>query len=145
MGLHWPGRQVLSARGVRRLPLHGPLCAAGAVMAERIGWEVPQYFDPQGQCDGTGWPEQASIGWQQWSPLVREECAAIQNAAGLFDQSMYAKLLVQGPDACRALNWVCGAQIDIPIGTSVYTHFLNVHGGIEADITVIRQVPNNSC
>ena len=138
-GLHWPGRQVLSARGVRRLPLHGPLCAVGAVMAERIGWEVPQYFDPQGQCDGTGWPEQPSIGWQQWSPLVREECAAIQNAAGLFDQSMYAKLLVQGPDACRALNWVCGAQIDIAIGTSVYTHFLNVNGGIEADITVIRQ------
>ena len=99
----------------------------------------PQYFDPQGQCDGTGWPEQASIGWQQWSPIVREECAAIQNAAGLFDQSMYAKLLVQGPDACQALNWVCGAQIDIPIGTSVYTHFLNVNGGIEADITVIRQ------
>jgi len=138
-GLHWPGRTVNSARGVRRVPLHAQLCQAGAVMAERIGWEVPQYFDPKGPRNGLGWPKDPSIGWQKWSPLVREECLAVQNAAGLFDQSMYGKLIVQGPDACRALNWVCGAQIDVPIGTSVYTHFLNAQGGIEADITVIRQ------
>jgi len=133
-GLHWPGRQVETARGVRRVPVHDQLKTAGAVVAERIGWEVPMYFDPS----GGGWPERASLGWQDWSPLVREECLAARDTAVLIDQSMYGKLLVQGPDAVNALNRVSGAQIDVPVGTSVYTQFLNEKGGIEADVTVTR-------
>lgn len=133
-GLQWPGRQIESARGIRRVPLHDRLVSAGAIMAERIGWEVPAYFDPS----GNGWPTRASLGWQDWSPLVREECLAARDAAVLIDQSMYGKILVQGPDAVKALNHVCGAQMDVAVGTSVYTQFLNERGGIEADVTVTR-------
>ena len=136
-GLHWPGRQIETARGVRRVPMHDRLVAAGAVMAERIGWEVPMYFD----ASGKGWPERASIGWQDWSPHVREECLAARDAVLLIDQSMYGKILVQGPEAAHALNRVCGAQMDVPVGTSVYTQFLNRNGGIEADITATRIAP----
>ena len=140
-GLHWPGRQVRSARGLRRMALHRELLSAGAVMAERVGWEVPFYFDPKGPKDGGGWPDdsRASIGWQDWSPLVGEECRAAQDAAVLVDQSLYAKLLVTGPDALRALNWISGANLDVAVGQSVYTPFLNARGGIEADVTVLRQ------
>lgn len=133
-GLQWPGRQVNSARGIRRVPVHDRLLAAGAVMAERIGWEVPMYFDPA----GGGWPERASLGWQDWSRHVRDECLAARDAAVLLDQSMYGKILVQGPDALRALDRVSGARMDVPVGTSVYTQFLNHRGGIEADVTVTR-------
>ena len=136
-GLHWPGRQIETARSVRRVPMHDRLLAAGAAMAERIGWEVPMYFDPSGQ----GWPERASLGWQDWSPLVRDECIAARDAAVLIDQSMYGKILVQGPDAARVLNRVSGASMDVPVGTSVYTQFLNHKGGIEADVTVTRIAP----
>ena len=52
---------------------------------------------------------------------------------------MYAKLLVQGPDALKALNWISGANIDIAVGQTVYTQFLNAKGGIEADVTILRQ------
>jgi glycine cleavage system aminomethyltransferase T/glycine/D-amino acid oxidase-like deaminating enzyme len=133
-GLQWPGRQIESARGIRRVPVHDRLIAAGAVMGERIGWEVPMYFDPSGQ----GWPGRPSIGWQDWSPMVRDECLAARDAAVLVDQSMYAKILVQGPDAARALDRVSGASMDVPVGTSVYTQFLNRKGGIEADVTITR-------
>jgi glycine cleavage system aminomethyltransferase T/glycine/D-amino acid oxidase-like deaminating enzyme len=133
-GLQWPGRQVESARGVRRVPLHEQLKQAGAVFAERIGWEVPMYFDEQKR----GWPTKASLGYQDWSPLVKAECEAARDAAVLHDQSMYAKLLIQGPDAVAALNRVCGAEMDVGVGTSVYTQFLNARGGIEADVTVTR-------
>lgn len=137
-GLHWPGRQVRSARGIRRVPLHSELKTAGAAMAERIGWEVPMYYDP-GKPAWTGAP---SIGWKPWSGRVREECLAARDAAVLLDQSMYAKILVQGPDAATALNHVCGAQMDVAIGTSVYTQMLNRAGGIEADVTVTRTGAN---
>lgn len=136
-GLHWPGRQIGTARGVRRVAVHDRLKAAGAVMSERIGWEVPMYFDPS----GGDWPERASIGWQDWSPFVKEECLAARDAAVLIDQSMYGKILVQGRDAAKALDRVSGASIDVPAGSSVYTQFLNENGGIEADVTVTRIAP----
>lgn len=134
-GLHWPGRQIETARGIRRVPLHDRLVSQGAVMAERIGWEVPMYFD----ASGAGWPDRASLGWQDWSPLVRAECLAARDAAVVIDQSMYGKIVVQGRDAVQLLNHVGGAEMDVPPGTSVYTQFLNDKGGIEADVTVSRQ------
>ena len=133
-GLQWPGRQIESARGIRRVPVHDRLIAAGAVMAERIGWEVPMYFDPSGK----GWPDRPSLGWQDWSPFVREECLAARDAAVLIDQSMYGKILVQGPDALKALDRVSGSFFDVAVGTEIYTQFLNAKGGIEADVTVTR-------
>ena len=56
----------------------------------------------------------------------------------LLDQSMYGKIVVTGRDSVTALNRVCGAQVDVAPGASVYTQMLNVRGGIEADVTVIR-------
>ena len=138
-GLSWPGRQVNSARGVRRVPLHRELKDAEAVMAERIGWEIPMYFDPENP-EWTGAP---SLRWKPWSARVREECLAARDAAVILDQSMYSKILVQGPDAARALNRVSGAEMDVDVGTSVYTQFLNERGGIEADVTVTRIAPES--
>lgn len=133
-GIQWAGRQVDSARGVRRVPLHDKLKTAGAVMAERIGWEVPMYYDPQ----NPNWSGTPSLRSKPWSAPIKEECLAARDAAVLLDQSMYAKILVKGPDAVRALNYVSGAQMDVAVGTSVYTQFLNAKGGIEADVTVTR-------
>ena len=135
-GLAWPGRQVESARGIRRMPMHDRLVAKGALMAERIGWEIPMVYMPE--ADGT-WPARPSLGWQDWSPAVERECLAAMNACVFVDQSMYAKLLVRGPDAVKALDRVCGASLDVAPGTSVYTQFLNRRGGIEADVTVTRK------
>ena len=95
------------------------------------------YFDPEKR----GWNEEPSLRWKDWSGLVQEECLAARDAAVLIDQSMYAKIQVQGPDAVKALNRVCGAQMDVEVGTSVYTQFLNRRGGIEADVTVSRIGP----
>ncbi len=133
-GLQWPGRQVTSARSVRRVPMHDRLLAAGAKFIERAGWEMPMYYDQTSHS----WPQRASIGWQDWSAKVREESLAARDAVVLLDQSMYAKYMIQGPDATTALNHVCGAQMDVPVGQSVYAQMLNEKGGIEADVTVIR-------
>lgn len=133
-GIDWAGRQVHSARGVRRVPLHRALKDAGAVMAERIGWEVPMYFD----ANNPQWADAPSLRWKPWSEQIKEECLAARDAAVVLDQSMYAKIHVQGPDAVHALNHVCGAQMDVDVGISVYTQFLNAKGGIEADVTVTR-------
>ncbi len=133
-GIAWAGRQVVSARNIRKVPLHDRLANAGAVFAERIGWEVPMYFDR----DNPQWSAEPALGWKPWSGQVKLECLAARDHAVLIDQSMYAKICVQGPDAAKALSRVSGAEMDVAIGSSIYTQFLNQNGGIEADVTVIR-------
>ena len=92
-GLHWPGRQIETARRIRRVPLHAPLEAAGALFAERVGWEVPMCFD----ANAGGWPTRPSMGLPG---LVAPRCSGGRKRSntppGLLDQSMYAKILVQG-------------------------------------------------
>jgi hypothetical protein len=45
---------------------------------------------------------------------------------------------VAGPDAERALQWLCTNDVAVPPGRTVYTGMLNARGGYEADITVTR-------
>lgn len=134
MTLHWPGHQVHTARGVRHFPVHDRLIAAGAVMGERVGWEVPLYFGRSGAHKSV----EAGLGHQEWFPELEQECLAARDAAVLIDQSCYAKLVVKGVDAPKALNYVSANEIDVPVGRSIYTHWLNPRGGIEADLTVTR-------
>jgi 4-methylaminobutanoate oxidase (formaldehyde-forming) len=134
MTLHWPGHQMHSARGVRHFPMHDRLIAAGAVMGERVGWEFPLYFNTSRAAA----PPEPSLGYQSWFPEVGRECLAARDGALLIDQSCYAKLAVKGVDALAALNYVSANEIDVPVGRSVYTHWLNTRGGIEADLTITR-------
>ncbi len=66
----------------------------------------------------------------------------MRNNLGLFDQSSFAKFLVQGSDAEQALNRICANNVAVPIGKIVYTQWLNPQGGIEADLTVTRLEKN---
>src|SRR5208337_2807850 len=67
-----------------------------------------------------------------------EEHTAVRGQVGIFDQSSFAKLLVQGRDAAIVLNRIATANADVPVGRCVYTQFLNAAGGIEADLTITR-------
>jgi heterotetrameric sarcosine oxidase gamma subunit len=134
MTLHWPGHQPVTARGVRHFPVHDRLVAAGAVMGERAGWEIPLYYDQP----GARLPDHPSFGFQAWYPNVEGECLGARDHAILIDQSCYGKLIVVGRDALRALNYLSANEVDVPVGRSVYTHWLNERGGIEADLTITR-------
>ena len=61
-----------------------------------------------------------------------------REAVSLFDQTSFAKFLVQGRDAETVLQEVCAGDVAMPPGRAVYTQWLNPQGGIEADLTVTR-------
>jgi len=131
---HWPFRQWSTARGVKKSILHDRLAAAGACFGESAGWERPNWYAVQGQR-----PEY-EYGWgrQNWFRNNAEEHAAVRERVGLFEQSSFAKLQVEGPDAAAVLNRIANADVDVAVGRCVYTQFLNETGGIEADLTVTR-------
>jgi 4-methylaminobutanoate oxidase (formaldehyde-forming) len=132
--MHWPFRQYETARGARRSPWHDRLAAAGACMGEFAGWERPNWYAPAGVEPRYEY----SYGPQNWHVHCAAECRATRDAAALYDQSSFAKFLVQGRDACRVLNRIACAELDVPPGRIVYTQWLNERGGIEADLTVTR-------
>jgi 4-methylaminobutanoate oxidase (formaldehyde-forming) len=52
--------------------------------------------------------------------------------------SSFGKIRIEGRDACKFLNRICSAEMDVAQGRIVYTMLLNDRGGIEADLTVTR-------
>jgi glycine cleavage system aminomethyltransferase T/glycine/D-amino acid oxidase-like deaminating enzyme len=132
--MHWPFRQVETARGVKRSPLHERLLAAGACMGEFGTWERANWYG----TPGTTPLYEYSYGRQNWFDFTAAECLATRDAVALYDQSSYPKFLVQGRDACAVLNRISCAQVDVPVGRIVYTQWLNSKGGIEADLTLTR-------
>jgi glycine cleavage system aminomethyltransferase T/glycine/D-amino acid oxidase-like deaminating enzyme len=131
---HWPQRQWATARGVKKSVLHDRLAAAGACFGESAGWERPNWYATGGQKAVYAY----RWGRQNWFPNNAEEHAAVRERVGVFEQSSFSKLLVQGRDAVTVLNRIATANVDVAVGRCVYTQFLNVSGGIEADLTVTR-------
>jgi glycine cleavage system aminomethyltransferase T/glycine/D-amino acid oxidase-like deaminating enzyme len=132
--MHWPYRQVDSARGARRTAFHDRLLAAGACMGELGGWERANWYGEPGSNPQYRY----TFGRPDWFTHTAAECIAVRDGVALFDQSSMAKFIVQGRDASRVLNRLCTADVDVPPGRLVYTQWLNDAGGIEADLTVAR-------
>ena len=131
---HFPFRQYETGRGVRKSAIHDRLVAAGACHGEAFGWERPNWYAPAGVEPFYEY----SYGRQNWFEHSATEHRAVREGVALFDQSSFAKFRLEGRDAARVLNPVCGNDIDVAPGRVVYTQWLNERGGIEADLTVTR-------
>jgi 4-methylaminobutanoate oxidase (formaldehyde-forming) len=141
LGLHyaipWPNRELVTARPFRRSPLYTRLVEANACFGSKMGWERANYFAPPGEDPAIRY----SWGKQNWLPWSAAEQVATRNAVAVFDQTSFSKLLVVGPDAERALQWVCSNDVAVPVGSAVYTAVLNEGGTYESDLTVTRTGP----
>ena len=115
-------------------PLYERLKAHGAVFGSKLGWERPNWFAPAGMEP----KDVYSMGRQNWFAAVGEEHRHVREAVGIFDQSSFAKYEMTGPDALKALGWLCANDVEKPAGRLTYTQLLNTRGGIEADLTVAR-------
>jgi heterotetrameric sarcosine oxidase gamma subunit len=135
--IHYPNEERLAGRPLRTAPTYEQLAALGAAFGEKSGWERPNWFESNAPA---GDEALRPHGWagQHWSPAIGAEATATRTAAGLFDESSFAKLEVTGPGACRFLDLVCANRIDRPVGSIVYTPLLDRRGGIQADLTVTR-------
>jgi glycine cleavage system aminomethyltransferase T/glycine/D-amino acid oxidase-like deaminating enzyme len=136
LGLHyavpWPNRELETGRPQRTSPLHDRLADAGALFGTRMGWERPNVFGPPGATLDYSW------GRPSWLPWSAGEQRATRADVAVFDQTSFSKYVVGGPDALAGLQWVCAADVDVPVGRCVYTPFLNERGTYEADLTVTR-------
>ncbi|MEM7563561.1 MAG: FAD-dependent oxidoreductase [Pseudomonadota bacterium] len=135
---HYPYKQMETARNLRHSPLHERLVERNACFGEAAGWERANWFAPEGVEP----KYEYSFGKQNWFEHSAEEHKAAREKVVVFDQTSFSKYLVQGRDAVNVLQRVSSANVDVEPGRMVYTHWLNDHGGIEADLTVTRLAEN---
>jgi 4-methylaminobutanoate oxidase (formaldehyde-forming) len=133
----YPSIERQSGRPLRMSPAYDWHTGRGAVFGEKAGWERVNYYasneDPSLE---TLRPD----GWagRDWSTATAVEHRATRTAAGLFDETSFAKIEVSGPDAASFLDLVCDNRVAREVDAITYTQALNPRGGIEADFTVTR-------
>jgi hypothetical protein len=67
-----------------------------------------------------------TFGWPRSFEAVARECAAARQGAALFDTSYFGKLLLSGPRANAAMQWLCAADLEAKaVGSVTYTPLCN--------------------
>jgi glycine cleavage system aminomethyltransferase T/glycine/D-amino acid oxidase-like deaminating enzyme len=135
--IHYPNEERLAGRPLRTSPTYEILAELGAAFGEKSGWERPNWFESNAAAGNTALRPRGWAG-THWSPAIGAEALATRTAAGLFDESSFAKLEVSGPGATAFLGRMCANDTDRPVGSIVYTQLLDRRGGIQADLTVTR-------
>jgi glycine cleavage system T protein len=130
----FPHEEYESGRPRVVSPLYERLKTHRGVFGSKLGWERPNWFAPA----GTEAKDVYSMGRQNWFDAVGDEHRHVREAVGIFDQSSFSKYEMTGPDAGKALDWICANDVSKPVGRLTYTQLLNTRGGIEADLTVAR-------
>lgn len=97
-------------------PLHDIHVEAGASFTDFGGWQMPVRYS---------------------SDLAEHH--AVRAAAGIFDISHMAEILVEGPGAPAFLDYALAGKLSaIKYGQAKYSLLLNEHGGIIDDLVVYR-------
>jgi glycine cleavage system T protein len=135
--IHYPNEERTSARNLRLPPTYARLVSLGASWGEKSGWERPNWFGVNERDEFEKWRPRGWAG-RHWSTAIPAEHVATREAAGLFDETSFAKIDISGPGAGELLQKLCDNDIDKSVGKVVYTQMLNSHGGIECDFTVTR-------
>jgi len=143
--LRYPLDSPQAGRGRRLSPLHGRLEELGAVFGTKNGWERADHFEPGNRWRRSG-ADQRRFGWSKppWFERVGAEHEAFRERVGIIDMTSFGKIEVTGPGALALLELVCDSRIDRPVGSVIYTQFLNRRGGIVADVKLPGTVKRSS-
>jgi len=137
--LRFPHDEHEKARPHRVSPVHYRLLEKGAVFGEKFGWERVNYFQPGKESRRMG-EDQRKWGWTKppFFERLRDEHVATRERVTLYDLTSFGKIEVKGKGALPLLQNLTDSNMDKPVGSAMYTQFLNTHGGIESDLTVTR-------
>ena len=133
----YPGHERSAGRPLRVSSAYERLQQLGAAFGEKSGWERANWFEPNAE---RGDESLRPRGWagKLWSPAIGAEHLACRDAAAIFDESSFAKILVSGEGAADLLESLCANRVARDVGQVTYTQMLNPRGGIECDFTVTR-------
>ncbi|KAK6045986.1 FAD dependent oxidoreductase [Cooperia oncophora] len=132
--------QFHTARNLRMSPIYHQLRDAGAVFGEIMGYERPLWYEKNPKPDRSAlfWGQDSLSGKPIWFDEVAAEYEACRERVGLIDMSSFTKFDITGPDVVHFLQYLCSANIDRPVGTTIYTGMQHERGGYVTDCTLSR-------
>ncbi|MGZ5312453.1 MAG: GcvT family protein, partial [Solirubrobacterales bacterium] len=135
--IRYPNHEREAGRPLRVSPANAWHREHGAAFGEKSGWERVNWYESNAD---SGNESLRPRGWagQHWSPAIGAEHLATRETAGLFDESSFAKLQIEGPGAAEFVERLCDNEVAREPGKITYTQMLNSRGGIECDFTVAR-------
>ncbi|KAK1155746.1 hypothetical protein AOXY_G26577 [Acipenser oxyrinchus oxyrinchus] len=157
----FPFDEPLASRNMRRDPLHEELEKQGCVFQERHGWERPGWFSQEGPAPVLDYDyygaydssrhtdyrynkllgREYTFDFPPHHDIIKSDCLTCRHAVAVFNMSYFGKFYLVGTDAKKAADWLFTADLNKPLGTTVYTCMLNKKGGTESDLTVSRIEP----
>jgi 4-methylaminobutanoate oxidase (formaldehyde-forming) len=132
---HYPNRSMLTARDVKRSPVHDRLAAVGARFRDVSGWEGADWYLPAGARPAS---QELTWGRPPWFGHWQAEHEAAREGVIVMDMSFMSKFLVEGRDAGPCLNHLSANDVDADPGTITYTQWLDPSGRLQADLTVTK-------
>ena len=134
----WPGRtrNTPPAARCRRSPLYDRLQAARRLLRREARLGAPELVRRRPARRREDIP---TFGRPNWYAAVAREHRACREAAALFDQTSFAKFMLDRPRRRSGARPGSPPTTSTrPPGSLVYTQMLNERGGIECDLTVAR-------
>ena len=122
---NFPAIEPEGARAARVDGLYPRLSERGAVFGVINGWEVANWFAPQ----GVERKDRPSFDRANWFEYVAGECSAVRNGAGVLNLCALAKFRVTGSCAAGALDGISANRLP-PTGERATSLFLSPAGGV---------------
>jgi dimethylglycine dehydrogenase len=131
--IHYPGQEWPLARPARTAPCYDRLTRAGAVWGVLNGWEMPNWFAPEGVEP----VDDYSFRRTRCSVHTGDETRAVREGVGLVEMSMMAKFEVTGPGAAAWLDRILANRLPRE-GSIALCHLLTRRGTVRSELVVIR-------
>ncbi|MEC9395763.1 MAG: FAD-dependent oxidoreductase [Actinomycetota bacterium] len=139
-GIVHPAEQWEGRRNLQVGPYFSRQQELGAMFFQARTWERPQWYGANADLVERYDLSPRDVEWDDrwWSPITIGEHLNLRENCGVVDLSAFQVYELEGPGAVEYAERLAVNKVDVPVGRSVYTPWLNAEGGFHSDLTMMR-------
>ena len=139
-GIVHPAEQWVGRRNLQVGPYFSRQEDLGAEFFQARTWERPQWYGANADLVEHYGLSEREVEWDNrwWSPITVGEHLNLRENCGVVDLSAFQIYELEGPCAVEYADRLAVNKVDVPVGRSIYTPWLNSDGGFHSDLTMMR-------
>jgi len=139
-GIVHPAEQWVGRRNLQVGPYFSRQEDLGAEFFQARTWERPQWYGANADLVEHYGLSEREVEWDNrwWSPITVGEHLNLRENCGVVDLSAFQIYELEGPGAVEYADRLAVNKVDVPVGRSIYTPWLNSDGGFHSDLTMMR-------